>query len=57
MSKELDSVQTDKCFRCGTAFDLWPYPSHINGVCMECHREAGSFWGLMDEIIESARLA
>jgi len=44
---------SDECAICHVSFD-WPYPRHINGICMDCHREHGTFWGLMDELMEEA---
>lgn len=46
-------MKDDSCVQCGVSFD-WPYPKHINGICMDCHREGGSFWGLMSQLMEES---
>jgi hypothetical protein len=43
------------CLRCGLALDLYPYPRHINQICMTCHREAGTTWGLLDSLSEESK--
>lgn len=35
------------CAVCNVPLDEWPYPRQINGICVDCHKDGGSTWGLL----------